>query len=41
MESDDDFFNDIDNEVISEEGESSEEETNEDSEPSETQSFSY
>ena len=37
MESDDDFFNDIDNEVISEEGESSEEETNEDSEPSETQ----
>ena len=37
MESDDDFFNDIDNEVISEEGESSEEETNENSEPSETQ----
>lgn len=37
MESDDEFFNDIDNEVISEEGESSEEETNEDSEPSETQ----
>lgn len=37
MESDDDFFNDIDDEVISEEGESSEEETNEDSEPSETQ----
>lgn len=37
MESDEDFFNDIDNEVISEEGESSEEKTNEDSEPSETQ----
>ena len=36
MESDDDFFNDVDNEVI-EEGPSSEEETNEDSEPSETQ----
>lgn len=36
MESEDDFFNDIDNEVL-EEGESSEEETNEDSEPSETQ----
>lgn len=36
MESEDDFFNDIDNEVL-EEGTSSEEETNEDSEPSETQ----
>ena len=36
MESDDDFFNDVDEEII-EEGESSEEETNEDSEPSETQ----
>ena len=36
MESEDDFFNDIDNEVL-EEGESSEEETNEDIEPSETQ----
>lgn len=38
MESDDDFFNDIDNEVLDEESQdSSEEETNEDSEPSETQ----
>lgn len=41
MESDDDFFNDVDNEILSEEtseeGTSSEEETNEDSEPSETQ----
>lgn len=37
MESEDDFFNDIDDEVISEEGKSSEEETNENSEPSETQ----
>lgn len=37
MESDDDFFNDIDNEVLSKEENSSEEETNEDSEPSETQ----
>ena len=39
MESDDDFFNDIDNEVLGDEEsqESSEEETNEDSEPSETQ----
>ena len=36
MESDDDFFNDIDNEVL-EEGPSSEEETNDDSEPSESQ----
>ena len=36
MESDDDFFNDIDNEVLEEEP-SSDEETNEDSEPSETQ----
>lgn len=36
MESDDDFFSDIDNEV-EEEIETSEEETNEDSEPSETQ----
>lgn len=39
MESDDDFFNDVDNEVLGDEEsqESSEEETNEDSEPSETQ----
>lgn len=38
MESDDDFFNDVDNEVLEEESQdSSEEETNEDSEPSETQ----
>ena len=42
MESDDDFFNDVDDEIISEEASneeetSSEEETNEDSEPSETQ----
>ncbi|MBQ6628573.1 MAG: hypothetical protein IJH65_07100 [Methanobrevibacter sp.] len=38
MESDDDFFNDVDDEVLGEESqESSEEETNEDSEPSETQ----
>ena len=42
MESDDDFFNDVDDEILSEEkaseeGTSSEEETNEDSEPSETQ----
>ena len=36
MESDDDFFDDVNEEII-EEGESSEEETNEDSEPSETQ----
>lgn len=39
MESDDDFFNDVDNEVLGDEEsqKSSEEETNEDSEPSETQ----
>lgn len=42
MESDDDFFNDVDDEILSEEETSeeetsSEEETNEDSEPSETQ----
>lgn len=42
MESDDDFFNDVDNEILSEEKTSeeetsSEEETNEDNEPSETQ----
>ena len=39
MESDDDFFSEIDNEVLEDEEsqESSEEETNEDSEPSETQ----
>ena len=37
MESEDDFFNDIDNEVLEESHETSEEETNEDSEPSETQ----
>ena len=38
MESDDDFFNDVDDEVLGEESqESSEEETNENSEPSETQ----
>lgn len=38
MESEDDFFSDIDNEVIKEESqETSEEETNEDSEPNETQ----
>ena len=36
MESDDDFFDDVSNEII-EESNSSEEETNEDSEPSETQ----
>lgn len=36
MESDDNFFDDVSDEII-EEGESSEEETNEDSEPSETQ----
>ncbi len=37
MESDDDFFADIDEEVINEESQESEEETNEGNEPSETQ----
>lgn len=37
MESDDDFFSDVDKEIISEEGKTSEEETNEESEPNGTQ----